>query len=103
MASFFALYPAPDDVEGFERHYREVHLPLIEAVDGVTEVRTTRATGTPRGADPPYHLVFEAVFASDEALQAALRGEAFREAGRDAAAMAERFGMRPVMLLGEEW
>lgn len=103
MASFFALYPEPDDVEGFEQHYREVHLPLIEAVDGVTEVRTVRATGTPRGGDAPYHLVFEAVFASEEALQEALRGEAFREAGRDAAQMAERFGMRPAMFLGEEW
>jgi uncharacterized protein (TIGR02118 family) len=101
MASFFALYPEPEDVEGFEEHYREVHLPLMDEVEGVTEMRTTRATGTPRGGDAPYHLVFEAVFESDEALQAALAGEAFREAGRDAAGMAERFGMRPVMLLGE--
>lgn len=99
MASFFALYPEPDDVDGFEEHYRDTHMAMVDDVPGVEDVRTHRVTGTPRGADAPFHVVTEIIFASEDALQEALRSDAFREMGRDAAGMAQNFGTMPVMLL----
>jgi uncharacterized protein (TIGR02118 family) len=100
MATFVALYSKPDDVEGFEEHYRTTHLPLAEAWPGVQATRLTRFASTPRGTEPDYHLMFEADFASDEAMAAALRSEAGMAAARDAMAMKERFGVAPTMLLG---
>lgn len=102
MASFFAFYGRPEDVEGFERHYREVHVPMIDTVDGVREVRVRRTTGTPRGGAPAYHLVTEIAFDDDGALQSALASEAFRNVGKDAAGMCKTFGVDATMLLAED-
>lgn len=99
MASFFAMYPEPDDVEAFEDHYRETHTPLVEATPGVQELRTTRATGAPSG-EPAFYLIAEVVFASEDDLNTALRSEEFRAAGADLQEIGERFGIRPVALWG---
>jgi uncharacterized protein (TIGR02118 family) len=101
MASFVALYTKPEDVEGFEAYYRTQHLPLVSDWPGVTTTRTTRWVGTPRGTEPAYHLMFEAEFASDEALGEALGSDGMRAAGRDAAQMCKQFGIEATMLLGE--
>ncbi|MDP9406083.1 MAG: EthD family reductase [Actinomycetota bacterium] len=103
MARFVALYERPDDVDGFEEHYRTTHLPLAQAWPGVRETRVTRFTGTPRGSAPAYYLQFEAEFDSDEEMAAALRSDAGMAAAKDAMAMAQRFGVTPVMLLGGEF
>jgi uncharacterized protein (TIGR02118 family) len=30
MAQFVVMYDTPPDIEAFERHYREVHIPLAK-------------------------------------------------------------------------
>jgi uncharacterized protein (TIGR02118 family) len=103
MASFVVLYTRPEDPEGFERHLRETHLPLVEQWPGVTEIRVTRMTGTPRGTEPPYHLLVEARFASDEELAAAMQADVVRASGKDAMEMCKRYGAEATMLLGEHF
>lgn len=103
MAKFVALYTAPDDVEGFEEHYRSTHLPLAEAWPGVTATRVTRFSGTPRGTEAPFHLMFEAEWATDEEMAAALRSEAGMAAAKDAMQMAKDFGVTPTMMLGGDF
>jgi uncharacterized protein (TIGR02118 family) len=102
MASFIALYTKPEDVGGFEAHYRETHLPLVAAWPNVAEVRSTRMTGTPRGADPAFHLMAEIRFTSPEGMAEALQSEAMRAAGKDAIEMCRRFGCEATMLFGED-
>lgn len=99
MASFFAMYPEPDDIEGFEEHYRDTHIPLVEATPGVQEIRQTRSSGAPSG-DPEFHLVVEVVFASEDDLNTALRSDEFTAAGADLQEIAKRFGIRPVAFWG---
>ena len=101
MATFVAMYSKPDDVEGFEQHYREVHVPIAQRWPGVRATRGTRLVSTPRGGEPAYHLLFEADFDSDEEMAAALRSEAGAEAARDARDMVERFGVEVTMALGQ--
>lgn len=103
MASFLAMYSKPDDVEGFESHYRDTHLPLVDETPGVTGKRAFRGTGTPRGGEAPFHLVTEITFDSDEDLQAALASPEFREVGRDAMAMCQQYGVQATMLLAEDF
>lgn len=100
MATFVALYTRPEDTDGFERRYREVHVPLVERWPHVTSWSLTRITGTPRGGEPPYYLLFQADFPDDEALAEALRSAEMREAGRDAMDMCREFGVQAQMLLG---
>jgi uncharacterized protein (TIGR02118 family) len=101
VATFVALYEKPEDVAGFEDHFRTVHVDLMRRWPGVQSVTVTRFSGTPRGAAAPFHLMAVVTFASDEEMAAALRSDAGADAVRDAKATADRFGVAPVMLLGE--
>lgn len=103
MATFVVLYPRPDDVDGFEEHYRSVHMPILRTYPGATEVRVTRFSATPRGTAAPYHLLTEVEFDTDEEMAAALRSEQGAASARDAKAMAERFGITPAMMLGDDF
>lgn len=103
MAKFVALYGKPDDVEGFEDHYRNRHLPLVEQWPHLQSSSTTRFTGTPRGGEPAYHLMFEAVFASEDDLAEAMRSDAMRQTGMDAAQMVKQYGATATMLTGPDF
>lgn len=100
MATFVALYAKPSDVDGFEAHYRDTHMPIVESWPGVQAIRVTRFSATPRGGEPDFHLMVQAEFASEEEMAAALRSEAGMASARDAMAMKEQFGVAPTMLLG---
>ncbi len=102
MASFVALYRRPADPDAFLEYYKTEHMPLLDAVVGITSRSLTRFTGTPRGGEPDFFLQFEVTFDSDEDLQTALRSDAFRAVGRHAAEMVQRFGGDPVMLMGTD-
>lgn len=103
MATFVSLYPTPDDVDGWEEHFRTTHMPIVERWPGVQSVRLTRFSSTPRGTEAPYHVMTQVDFASDEEMAAALRSEAGADAARDAMAMAQKFGSTPSMLLGADF
>ena len=100
MARFVALYPMPEDPDGFDEHYASTHLPLAAAWPGVLSTTVTRFAATPRGTAPDYHLLFTAEFATDEEMAAALRSDAGLAAAQDARVMMEQFGVKPIMLLG---
>ncbi len=70
MHRLMVLYPAPVDRAAFERHYRDVHLPLCTRLPGVVEI--SFALGVDAFDGGPYFAVFEATFASADALGAAL-------------------------------
>jgi uncharacterized protein (TIGR02118 family) len=103
MASFFALYGKPQDVEGFETYYRETHMPLAADAPGVTSVKVTRGLGSPRGGDAPYHLITEMVFDSPQAMQEALQSDVFRAVGKDAMEMCQKYGVEATMVVGGDF
>lgn len=103
MATFVALYEKPDDVDGFDEHFRNTHLPLVQSWPGVTAVRVTRFSSTPRGTDAAYHLMCEAEWATDEEMAAALRSDSGMAAAKDAMGIKEQFGVAPTMLLGGDF
>lgn len=70
MHKLLVLYPPPVDRVAFEKHYRDVHLPLCARLPGVTEISI--ALGVDEAEGGPYYAIFEAVFPSAEALGAAL-------------------------------
>lgn len=102
MAKIVTLYTKPDDVEGFEEHYRSTHMPLAMKVPGA-QWSLTRWTTTPRGGEPDFFLMAEASFASEEDLQAGLASPEMRETGKDAMQMTRQFGSRATMLIGTDY
>ncbi len=81
-ARFIALFSQPEDPEAFDRHYREVHAPIVRRYPKLRELRLTKADGV-AGRPSPYYLVAEMAFDSRADLDAALASEAGMESGRD--------------------
>ena len=77
------VYGKPDDADGFDKHYTEVHIPLVEKWPGVERIELANVSGGPMGSPSPYHLITEIYFADEAALNDALGSEAGREAGKD--------------------
>ncbi len=58
MVRFMVLYPQPNDVEAFERHYFEVHVPLAKKLPGLRRYTVSRNPRRVRGAEP-YFMIAE--------------------------------------------
>lgn len=71
MVKLIAIYAKPDDPAAFERHYREVHMPLALKLPGLKKCELGWVRGSP-GGEPRYHLVAELYFEDKAALKAAL-------------------------------
>jgi uncharacterized protein (TIGR02118 family) len=84
------LYGVPDDPEAFDKHYREVHMPIVARYPGLERAELARVTGGPGGMPAPYHQIAELYFADMDALNNALASEAGRESGRDFMATAPK-------------
>ena len=81
-ATLTVLYTVPDDPEAFDKHYHDVHLPLVRRWPRIESAELTRVETT-MGGENKYHLMTHIRFADRETLDAALAGEAGQEAGRD--------------------
>jgi uncharacterized protein (TIGR02118 family) len=58
MTRFLVLYRQPTDVEAFERHYTDVHIPLAKQLPGLRRYAISRNSVTIRGGER-YYLVAE--------------------------------------------
>jgi uncharacterized protein (TIGR02118 family) len=79
-------YGQPTDPAAFDKHYREVHQGLAQAIPGLLRFTTGHAQALD-GSTPPY-LVAELDFESAEAMAASMGTEAGRAAGADVATFA---------------
>ena len=82
MIKLVALFKRPEEVEEFDRHYGEVHSPLMSRVPGLERMEVTRNIQAFRG-EPPYHLVAEMYFRDRSSFDAAMASEENRAAGKD--------------------
>jgi len=79
---FLVLYDMPEDPVAFDRHYREVHIPLVRDIPGVRRYTISRNAVAVRGEEP-YYLVAELEWESHAALQAAFTSPAGQAAADD--------------------
>jgi uncharacterized protein (TIGR02118 family) len=82
------VYGTPESADTFDKHYREVHMPIVDRWPGVQRTEVAKVTGGPGGSASPYHLVTEIYFADEDALNGALASDPGREAGKDFMAIA---------------
>lgn len=102
VAKLVVLYPAPRDVDEFERAYTEDHVPMVTAqnFEGIRRFVASRIVGTADGSPAPFHRVAELHFPSMEALQAAAASSTAQEAVAHAVSISS--GGKPVFLVAEE-
>jgi uncharacterized protein (TIGR02118 family) len=82
MVKLVAMYRNPENVQDFDRHYFEVHVPLAEKMPGLKKIEVNRIFGTPAGLSDIY-LIAEMYFEDKDALMNALNSAEGRAAGKD--------------------
>jgi uncharacterized protein (TIGR02118 family) len=82
MIKLIALYRTPSDTAEFDKHYFDVHIPLIRKFPGLRKIEVTRVTGAPIG-EAKFHLMAEMYFDSKDAMDAALGSPEGKAVTRD--------------------
>ena len=90
MARFLVLWGTPEDTDYFERHYREIHVPLVKKLPGVRRYTFSRNARPVRG--DPYYRVAELDFDDVTALQQAFASPEGHAAASDVTTMASTAG-----------
>lgn len=76
-ASLFAIYSIPADKDDFDQHYFNQHLPIVDRMPGLQEVRVNKVLSN--SGDPAYCIITELVFASLDELQSSRASDAGKE------------------------
>jgi uncharacterized protein (TIGR02118 family) len=80
MVRLLVLYSQPSDTDAFERHYRDVHIPLVKRLAGLKRYTISRNVAPLRG--DAYYLVAALEWDTLDAAKSALQspeGQATRE------------------------
>ena len=71
MHVLMVCYGHPADPAAFDAHYTSTHVPLVEKLPGLDSF-THRHCASLDGSQPPYYLLAELSFPSQEAMGASL-------------------------------
>lgn len=82
MTKLIALYRKPPDPAEFDKHYFEIHTPLVRRYPGLRKLEILRVTGAPIGKTK-YHILCEMSFDSKDAMDAALASPEGKAVARD--------------------
>jgi uncharacterized protein (TIGR02118 family) len=86
-ARFLALYETPADPAAFDRHYQEVHIPLLRRLSGLRRYSVGRDVTALHGT--PYYLVTELEWDTMDDLRAAFASPEGQATAADAARLQE--------------
>jgi uncharacterized protein (TIGR02118 family) len=99
-ARFLAAYETPDDPAAFDRHYREVHIPLGRRLPGLRRYTVSRGVAPVRGA--PYYLVAELDWDTMDDLRAAFASPEGRATADDAARLSDLAPARSMVFIVDD-
>jgi uncharacterized protein (TIGR02118 family) len=97
MVKLIAMYKTPPDIKEFEKHYFEVHMPMIEKMPGLLKTEVSRISGMP-GQESKYHIMSEMYFESMDKLNESMASPEGRAAGKDLMGFAKDY---VIMMFGE--
>jgi uncharacterized protein (TIGR02118 family) len=99
-ARFIALYERPADPETFDRHYRQIHIPLLRQLPGLRRYSVSHDLVALRGA--PCYLITELDWDTRDELRAAFASPKGRATAADAARLQELAPVRRMIFTVEE-
>jgi uncharacterized protein (TIGR02118 family) len=84
MHKLLVFYPHPQDERKFRPYYENVHLPMAAKLPGLKAWRYSLSINAPDGGSP-FYCLFEAEFADESAMAAAMQSEAGQKVEGDVA------------------
>jgi uncharacterized protein (TIGR02118 family) len=97
MVKLIALYRKPAEIEQFEKHYFEVHMPLVAKIPGLLKSEVARLKGLP-GQDSKYFMITEIYFDDIDSFNAGMASPEGKATGKDLMSFARDY---VDMLIGE--
>ena len=82
MINVLILYGRPVESEAFDAYFANTHRPLLLGIPNVEQMSINYIAGAAQG-DPPYYLIVELRFESEEAMQEGLNSETGKAMARD--------------------
>ena len=102
MHKLLVTYTRPNDIDAFEKHFREVHAPLVREIPGLKKLVINRITGNALGGAPSLYLIVGLQFGPKEDYEAAMRSPENAAAGEDAVALCRTTGSHLEVLIAHE-
>jgi len=99
-ARFLAVYETPADPGAFDRHYRQVHIPLLRRLPGLRRYTVSRDVTALHGE--PYYLVAELDWDTMAEVRAAFASPEGRATADDAARLQELAPVRRMIFTAED-
>ncbi|HVB43372.1 MAG TPA: EthD family reductase [Streptosporangiaceae bacterium] len=65
------LYTHPDDPQAFDRHYFDIHMPLVQTIPGLQRAETARFSAALDAGGETFYRSAELYFADQAAMDAA--------------------------------
>ncbi|WP_405135188.1 EthD family reductase [Nocardia sp. NBC_01388] len=100
LARFVVMYDLPVDVEAFERHYWDVHIPLAKQLPGLRRYTVSKDARPVMGE--PYYLVGMLDWDDMAALGVAFESEIGRQCAADVAILAGYATIRSMVVQLDE-
>jgi uncharacterized protein (TIGR02118 family) len=88
MARIVVIYKTPKDAAAFDKHYAEVHVPLVRKLAGLRKFEMSKGPIATPGGPSGLHLIATLHFDDMAALQKALTSPEGQAAGADAGVLA---------------
>jgi uncharacterized protein (TIGR02118 family) len=101
MARMLVIYKTPKDVQAFEKHYWDVHIPLAKQLPGLKKYEVSRGPIAVIAGAKDVHLVATLHFDSMDALKAAFASECGRACAADRRILAPQDDDVQMLLVGE--
>jgi uncharacterized protein (TIGR02118 family) len=100
-AKVVVIYPVPEDVEVFDRVYRDQHVPMaVSKLAGKTKIVATKVLASAQGGAAPFHRIAEIHFPSMSVLQACAATQGAKDTFANAVSIST--GGPPIFLVAEE-
>ena len=77
------LYTHPDDADAFDRHYFDIHMPLVRQLPGLVRAETGRFVGALDGGDQAFYRAAELYFPDQESMDAGFASDAGKATASD--------------------
>jgi uncharacterized protein (TIGR02118 family) len=68
----YAFYGSPDDPAAFDKHYRDVHTPLVLAMPNLVGFAVSRRMAAPAEGEPEHYVIAEMTFRDTAGMEASL-------------------------------
>jgi uncharacterized protein (TIGR02118 family) len=93
---FLVVYETPADPAAFDRHYRDVHIPLAKTLPGLRQYTISRNAVAVRGGEA-FYLVAELDWDDIDAMQAAFASPVGRATAADVEILAPDGAVRSLI------